>query len=170
MISKTQLDKKWKCTTTSRILQHQWHAKQAGGFYGPIAPPVLNAPSLWICGQDPRNDAGATFLDPHIVDSGFQHAAAHWRCTPLPASAYHSIGGRLPEWLTSKCISSVSFVRIKSNFFNNTQETQTQTNDGTILKFEFCDFWEFFWHFQKASRGPSAADLDHYGRGKTRSE
>jgi len=39
-----------------------------------------------------------------------------------------------------------------------------------ILKFKFCDFWEFFEIFKKASRGPSAADLDHYGRGQTRSE
>ena len=39
-----------------------------------------------------------------------------------------------------------------------------------ILKFEFCDFWEFFEIFKKASRGPFAADLDHYGRGQTRSE
>jgi len=31
---------------------------------------------------------------------------------------------------TSKSISSVSFVRIESNFFYNTQETQTQKNDG----------------------------------------
>jgi len=29
---------------------------------------------------------------------------------------------------------------------------------------------EFFEIFKKASRGPSAADLDHYGRGQTRSE
>ena len=38
------------------------------GFYGPIAPRVPNAPSSRISGQDPRNDADATFLDPHIVD------------------------------------------------------------------------------------------------------
>ena len=38
------------------------------GFYGPIAPSVPNAPSSRISGQDPRNDADATFLDPHIVD------------------------------------------------------------------------------------------------------
>jgi len=31
-------------------------------------PPVPNAPSLRICGQDPRNNADATFLDPHIVN------------------------------------------------------------------------------------------------------
>jgi len=36
------------------------------GFYGPIAPPGANAPSSRICGQNPRNDADATFLDPHI--------------------------------------------------------------------------------------------------------
>jgi len=39
-----------------------------------------------------------------------------------------------------------------------------------ILKFEFCDFSEFFSIIKKASRGPYAADLDHYGRGQTRSE
>jgi len=39
-------------------------------------------------------------------------------CTLLPASAHHSIdGGELPEWQTSKCISSVSFVRIELNLF-----------------------------------------------------
>ena len=30
------------------------------------------------------------------------------------------------------------------------------------MKFEFCDFWEFFEIFKKASRGPSAADVDLY--------
>jgi len=54
------------------------------------------------------------------------HAAARWCCTPLSASAYRSIGGGLPEWQISKSISSVTFVRIESNFFYNTQETQTQ--------------------------------------------
>jgi len=34
------------------------------------------------------------------------------------------------------------------------------------LKFEFCDFRELFEICKKASRGPSADDLDHYGRGK----
>ena len=31
-------------------------------------------------------------------------------------------------------------------------------------------FLRFFEIFKKASHGPSAADLDHYGRGQTRSE
>jgi len=39
-----------------------------------------------------------------------------------------------------------------------------------ILKFEFCDFGEFFEIFKNASRCPSAADLVHYGYGQTRSE
>jgi len=88
------------------------------GFYGPIAPPVPNAPSSRICGQNPRNDADATFLDPHIsvVDCG---------CTPL----HSTIGGRLREWQNSKCISSISLVRIESNFFT-IHRRQTQKNDG----------------------------------------
>ena len=36
------------------------------------------------------------------------------------------------------------------------------------MKFEFCDFEIFFEIFKKASRGPSVADLEHYGRGQTR--
>jgi len=39
-----------------------------------------------------------------------------------------------------------------------------------ILKFKICDFCESFEIFKKASRGPSAADLDHYGHGQTRSQ
>jgi len=38
------------------------------------------------------------------------------------------------------------------------------------LKFEFCAFWEFFEIFKKASRGASAANLDHYGQCQTRSQ
>jgi len=30
--------------------------------------------------------------------------------------------------------------------------------------------FENFLNFQKGARGPSAADLDHYGRGQSRSE
>ena len=39
------------------------------------------------------------------------------------------------------------------------------------FEIRFWDFSEFFLEiFKKASRGPSAADLDHYDRGQTRSE
>ena len=114
------------CIEAHFITNNDHHKQSQVGFYGPTAPPGPNAPSSRICGQNPPNDADASFLDLHIVNCHCQDAAARWCCTPLPGSAYHSIGGRLPEWQTSKCISSVSFVRIESNFFYNTQETQTQ--------------------------------------------
>ena len=44
----------------------QKHTDRPVGFYGRIAPPGPNAPSSRICGQNTRNDADATFLDPHI--------------------------------------------------------------------------------------------------------
>jgi len=81
-----------------------------------------------------------------------------------------TIGGRLPEWQASKYISSVSFVRIELNFFTTYRRHRRKKWWTRILKFELCDFWDFFEIFKKASRGPSAADLDHYGRGQTRSE
>ena len=62
------------------------------------------------------------------------------------------------------------FCSNRVKFFYNTQETQMQKNDGPELKFKFCDFLEFFEIFKKASHGPSAANLDHYGGGQTRSE
>jgi len=83
------------------------------GFYGPIVPPVPNAPSSRICGQNPRNDADATFLDPHISVVDCCCSAG----TPPVLTQHATIGGRLPEWQTSKCISFISFVRIESNFF-----------------------------------------------------
>ena len=55
-------------------------------------------------------------------------------------------------------------------FLQYTEDTDAKKWLTRILKFEFCDFWEFFEIFKKASRGPSAADLDYYGRGQTRSE
>jgi len=42
--------------------------------------------------------------------------------------------------------------------------------DQNFEQIKFSDFKDFFEIFKKASRGPSAADLDHYGRGQTRSE
>ena len=62
------------------------------------------------------------------------------------------------------------FCSNRVEFFYNTQETQTQKWWTRILKFEFCDFWEFFEIFKKVTHCPSAADLDHYGHGQTRSQ
>jgi len=61
-------------------------------------------------------------VDPHICRRLPLHDAA----TPPVLLLHATIGGRLSEWQTSKGISSISFVRIKSNFFYNTHETQTQ--------------------------------------------
>ena len=52
-----------------------------------------------------------------------------------PAAGVASILALWRYGQTSKRISSVSFARIESNFFYNTQETQTQK-----MKFQFCDF------------------------------
>ena len=40
--------------------------EQAGWFLRPDCAPRSECPSSRICGQNPRNDADATFLDPHI--------------------------------------------------------------------------------------------------------
>ena len=39
---------------------------QAGGFLRLDCAPRSECPSSRICGQNPRNDADATFLDPHV--------------------------------------------------------------------------------------------------------
>jgi len=97
-------------------------------------------------------------------------AAARWCCTPLPVSAYHSIGGRLPEWQISKLSPpSVSFESSRI-FFTIHRRHRRKKWWTRILKFEFCDFKEFFLIFKKASHGPYAADLDHHGRSQTRSQ
>ena len=74
-------------------------------------------------------------------------------CTPpatppvLPRQTM--IGGRLPEWQTSKCISSVSFVRIESNCFSNTQEPETQKMMDQNFEIRILWFLRIFWNFQK---------------------
>jgi len=101
-------------------LQLGQHTDKTVGFYGPIAPPIQNANSS----ECPQFGMPAELGSLHAGAARrlLLHAAARWCCTPLPATAYHSIGGWLPEWQISKSISSVSFVRIESIFYN-TQET-----------------------------------------------
>jgi len=101
----------WACS------REHTHTDKPVGFYGPIAPPVPNAPS-----SDPRNDVDATFVDPHI----YRRLPLHDAATPPVLLLHATIGGRLLEWQTSKCITSVSFVRIEWNFFYNRQETKMQ--------------------------------------------
>ena len=61
------------------------------------------------------------------------------------------------------------FCSNRVEFFYNTQETQTQKNDDQNFEIRI-EILRIFEIFKKASRGPSAADVDHYGRGQTRSE
>ena len=72
-----------------------------------------------------------------------------------------AIGANFKMYLLHQfCSNRVEF------FLQYTGDTDAK-NDGS----EFCNsnsviFLEFFEIFKKASRGPSAADLDHYGRDK----
>jgi len=61
------------------------------------------------------------------------------------------------------CLNQVKF------FLQYTEDTDAKMMDQD---FEIRILWflNFFEIFKKASRGPSAAELDHYGRGQTRSE
>jgi len=60
------------------------------------------------------------------------------------------------------------FCSNRVNFFTTHRRHRRKQWWTRILKFEFCDFWEFFVIFKKASRGPSASDVDHYGCSQTR--
>jgi len=64
------------------------------GFYGPILPPVPNAPSFDCCMP--------------LVQSEYPAERRAAAAVPLPES---------PSGQASKSISSISFVQIKSNFF-----------------------------------------------------
>ena len=85
-------------------------------------------------------------------------------CCCSTAIAGNAIGAKLQNLSPPSVLFESS-----PNFLQYTYAKKWWTS---IFKFEFCDFWEFFEIFKKASRGPSAADLDldHYGRGQTRSE
>jgi len=146
----------WLC---ARRYQIKPQRNKPVGFYGPITTPVPNAPSSQICGQNPWNDADATFLDPHI-------SVVDCRCTP-PVMPLHAAGGCRNGKLQNVSPPSVMFESSRI-FFTIHRRHRRKKWWTRILKFEFCDFWEFFEIFKKASRGPSAPDLDHYGRGQTR--
>ena len=100
------------------------------------------------------------------------HMALCWRTDDMPiymAFFADDVVVRFTYQQTSQCISSVSFVRFDSNFFTiHRRQTQKMMDQN----FEIRILWSLriFWNFEKASRGPSAADLDHYGRCQTRSE
>ena len=118
------------------------------GFYGPIAPQVPNAPS-----SEPRNNADATFLDPHICRRLLLHAARHAASTAAArydrrevaemANAEIAIGANFKIYILRQ------FCSKSSPIFYNTQETQTQKNDGPEFWNSNSVIFEIFWNFKK---------------------
>jgi len=112
---------KWGCR---KITSGQSNLTQAGWFLRPDFAPSSERQQFWMPPVWNARRASIT-----ACRCCLSTAAARWCCTPLPASAYHSIGGGLPEWQISKSISSVSFVQIKSIFLQYTEDTEAN-NDG----------------------------------------
>jgi len=98
-------------------------------------------------------------------------AAARWCCSPLPASVYHSIGGGVAGMANFKIYLLRQFCSNPVEFFFTIHRRQRRKKWWTrIFKFEFCDFWIFFWNFQKSVARATlrqiwtimvAAKLDH---------
>jgi len=87
-------------------------------------------------------------------------------CSEAPANAYHWTGVSHPYLrygdrgrLQNGSPPSVLFESSQNIFTVHWRHTLKKWWTR-ILKFKFCDFWEFFEIFKKASHGPSAADLD----------
>ena len=77
-----------------------------------------------------------------------QHFWIRTSLSSTAAALHATICGRLPEWQTLKYISSVSFVRIESNFLQHTRDTDAKMMDQN---FEIRILWflRIFWNFQK---------------------
>jgi len=86
------------------------------GFYGPIAPPVPNAPS-----SDPWNDVDATFLDPHICHRLPLHAAS----TAATRYDRREVAGMANFKMYLLC----QFCSNRVNFLQYTEDTDAK-NDG----------------------------------------
>ena len=67
-------------------------------------------------------------------------------------------------------ISPPSVLFESSRFFTIHRRHRRKKMMNQNFEIRIVIFEIFFAIFKKASRGPSAADLDHYGRGQTRSE
>jgi len=123
------------------IISSFLHNNKPVGFYGPIAPPVPNAPELWSL-----HAAGSITISRRAS------------CCCSSAIAGIAIGANLKIYLLRQfCSNRVQFFMIHRRHRRKKWWTR-------ILKFEFCDFWEFFEIFKMASRYWTimvAAKLDH---------
>ena len=115
------------------------------GFYGPIAPPVPNAPSSRICGKNPRNDADATFLDPYISVGDCRCTSPrrqYCRCTLRSAGGCRN--GKLKMYLLRQFCSN------RVEFFYKTQDRRK--NDGPEFWNSNSVIFENFFKFSKRRR------------------
>ena len=126
------------------------------GFYGPIVPPIPNARS---------SECPQASIAPRRHAAGSITISRQASCCCSNAIAGIAIEANFKMYLLRQfCSNRVDI------FLQYTGDTDAKKLWTRILKFEFCDFSEFFEIFKKASRGPSVADLDHYGCDQTRSE
>ena len=137
----------------SHFLQGSWswqtdqQMNKPVGFHGPIAPPVLNANSS----ECPQFGMPAEIRSLHAGAARrlLLHAAARWCCTPLPASAYHLIGGGCRNGKFQN-LSPPSVLFESSRIFFTIHGRHRRKNDGP----EFWNsnsviFKRIFWNFQK---------------------
>jgi len=124
--------------------------KEARWFLRPDCDPSSECPQfadLWLesaewCGCNISGSA-------HLCRQLPLHAA-----TPPVLPLHAMIGGRLPEWQTSKCISSVSFVivRIESEFFLRYTGDTDAKKDGPEFWNSNSVIFENFFNFHKRRR------------------
>ena len=125
-------------------------SKQAGWFLRPDCTPSSECPRASIAARS--------------------HAASSIRISRRPSCCCSSAIARIAIGANSKIYLLRQFCWNGVEFFYNTQETTDAKNDGPELWNSNSVILIIFLNFQKASRGPFAADLDHYGRGQTRSQ
>jgi len=125
------------CWQTSLISLTAWHTHidKPVGFYGRIAPQFwtlqFGMPLSFDCWTPPHRQFNQN-IPPSVVLLQQCHCRNRHR-------------GKLQN------LSPPSVLFESSQIFFTIHRT---------LKFEFCDFWEFFEIFKKVSRGPSAANVD----------
>jgi len=93
--------------------------------------PQVWMPSSRICGQNPRNDTDATFLDPHISVVDCRCAACYNRREVAEMANFKMY------LLRQFCLKWVEF------FLQYTVDTDAK-NDGPEFWHSICDFWEFY--------------------------
>jgi len=141
-----------------------WHTcRQAGGFLRPDFAPSSERPQFGM--PSVRNAPELRSQHDAAPPVQLQYPGEHHAAAAMPCHCRNRRRGKLQNLSPPSVLFESS-----RNFFIIHRRHRRKKWWSRILKFEFCDFWEFFEIFKKASRGPSAANLDHYGRGQTRSQ